>query len=305
MGNDLIYRISHKFHKFGFYIYSVRYYYEDNCKKNNSVKCFLKAIVQGLKIFSSKAGYYEYLEIPITTKCSLLCEGCSNLIPCYKKRKEYDIDILIKSIRKFLSCINNIVYIRVLGGEPFLSKNLYDILTELLKSNKIQRIEVVTNGTVIPNDDKLINVLKNNKIIISISKYPIVDYERIITFLDENNIKYKIDNMSYWMDYGKPYKRGKNRKELIKQFSRCNSVCKSLINGQLHLCPRSSHGTDLGIIKNNEDDYVDLLDRRIKGTELRKKINLLFKKKYIVACDYCDFGTKNCKKIPVARQIKK
>ena len=30
---------------------------------------------------------------------------------------------------------NNIVYIRVLGGEPFLSKNLYDILLRMKEMN--------------------------------------------------------------------------------------------------------------------------------------------------------------------------
>lgn len=245
------------------------------------------------------------MEIPITTKCSLNCKKCSNLIPCYKKRSDYDTDILIKSINKFLSCINYIVFIRILGGEPFLNKDLSKILEEVLKSDKIQRIEIVTNGTVIPKDKKLLDILKNNRIIVSVSEYPIVDYNKLILFLKKNNIKYRIDKMNFWMDYGKPNKRNKSNKELIKQYARCNNVCKSLVNGQLHLCPRSSHGTDLGIITNNEDDYVDLLDDKISDIEKRKKLIRLFKKKYIVACDYCDFGTNKSKKIPVAEQIKK
>lgn len=305
MKNNLIYKLSHKFHQFGFYIYSVKYYYQDNCKKQNGIKCFIKAIINNLKIFNYKYGYYEYLEIPITTKCSLMCKSCANLIPCYKKRNDYDTDILIKSIRKFLECINNIVYIRLLGGEPFLSKNLHIIIKELLKSDKIQRIEIVTNGTVIPTDKKVINILKNNKIIVSISEYPIVDYDKLITFLSQNNIKYRIDKMNFWMDYGLPSKRNKSKKELIKQFSACNNICKSLVNGQIHLCPRSSHGTDLGIIKNNEDDYLNLLDKSLSLEEKKNKLNKLFKKNYIVACDYCDFGTNKCKKISVAEQLKR
>lgn len=301
MKNNLIY----KFHRIGFYIRSIKYYYQDNLEKQNRIKCFIKAVFINLKIFNYKYGYYEYLEIPITTRCSLQCSGCSNLIPCYNKRSDYDINILVKSIRKFLECINNIVYIRVLGGEPFLSKNLYRIIKELLKSNKIQRIEIVTNGTIIPNDEKIIKILKSNRIVVCISQYPIVDYNKLVLFLEKNGINYRIDKMDYWMDYGNTKKRGKSRKQLIKQFARCSSVCKSLINGQIHLCPRSSHGTDLGIIRDNYDDYLDLLDKNMTVLERKEKLNKLLRKKYIMACDYCDFGTKKSKKIPVAKQLNK
>lgn len=304
MQNNLIYKLAYKFHRVGFYLCSVKYYYQDHFEGQNKINCFMRAIINQLKIFHYKYGYYEYLEIPITTKCSLRCSHCSNLIPCYKEQSDYDIHILVKSIRKFLECINNIVYIRVLGGEPFLSQNLYKILKELLKSDKIQRIEVVTNGTIIPTDKKVINILRNHKIIVCISQYPIVKYHKLVTFLEKNNIQYRIDKMNFWMDYGKPKERNKSKKELIKQFKNCNHVCKSLINGQIHLCPRSSHGTDLGIIKNNEDDYLDLLDKSLGISEKKKKLNQLLKKKYIMACDYCDFGTKSSKKIPVAQQLR-
>lgn len=305
MQNNLIYKLSYKFHRIGFYICSVKYYYQDNCHKQNRIKCFFNALVSSFKIFNYKHGYYEYLEIPITTKCSLRCKYCSNLIPCYAKQSDYDINILIKSIKSFLECINNIVYIRVLGGEPFLSKNLYKVINVLLKSNKIQRVEIVTNGTIIPRDKKLLNVMRNNRVIVCISQYPIVDYNKLIEFLKENKINYRIDKMNFWMDYGKPVKRNKSEKELIKQFSRCSNVCKSLINGKIHLCPRSSHGMDLGIIEDNKNDYLDLLDDSISIFDKKKRLNKLLDKKYISACDYCDFGTKYSKKVGVAEQLKK
>lgn len=305
MQNSLIHKIAYKFHRIGFYICSVKYYYQDNCNIQNKVKCFVKAVINSLKIFNYKHGYYEYLEIPITTKCSLRCKHCSNLIPCYKNQSDYDIDILIKSIKRFLECINNIVYIRVLGGEPFLSENLYRVVRLLLKSDKIQRIEVVTNGTIIPTDKKIIKILRNKRVIVCISQYPMINYNKLANFLAKNGIQYRIDKMSFWMDYGDTKKRNKDRKELINQFAKCSSVCKSLVNGQLHLCPRSSHGTDLGIIKDNEDDYLDLLDKSLSISEKRLKLNKLLEKKYIRACDYCDFGTKKSKKIPVAQQLKR
>lgn len=304
MYSKLLHKLTYRFHRLGFYLCSVKYDYQDNCLNKNRIKCFINALIDKFKIFNYKYGYYEYLEIPITTKCSLRCKGCSNLILCYTKQSDYDINILIKSIKSFLDCINNIVYIRILGGEPFLSRNLYRVIKELLKSSKIQRIEVVTNGTIIPKELRLVKLLKDSRIIVCISDYSIVNSNKLILFLKQNNINYRIDRMNFWMDYGSPFKRNKSEKELIKQFRNCSNICKSLINGQLHLCPRSSHGVDLGIIKDNSDDYLDLLDKNLTIIEKRKRINKLFEKKYIIACDYCDFGTSKCKKIPVAEQLK-
>lgn len=303
MLSSLIHKLIYRFHLFGFCFVSFKFYIEDNWNNGNKLKCLFKGIITGLKIFNYKYGYYEYLEVPITTRCSLRCVNCSNLIPCYKIQRDYDVKVIKESVKNFLECINNIVYIRVLGGEPFLSDNLYDVLKLLVKSNKIQRIEIVTNGTIIPKDRKVIRLLRNRRVVVCISQYPMVDYMRLVNFLDSNNIRYRIDKMDYWYYYGDTRKRNKSKKELIKQYSRCGSVCRSLVNGQIHLCPRSSHGTDLGIIKNNSDDYLDLLDNSINVEKRRDKLNKLLKKKYIMACCYCDYGTSNSKRIGVAEQI--
>ena len=304
MKNYLLYKISYKFHRISFYFCGVKYYYDDNSNSKNKFICLIEAIFKNLKIFNYKYGYYEYLEIPITTVCSLKCKHCANLIPYYKKPHDYDINTLTKSINTFLECINNIIYIRILGGEPFLSKNLYKVIKILLKSDKIQRIEIVTNGTIIPHEQNLINILKNKRITVCISEYPMVDYNKLIDFLEKRNINYRLDKMDFWMNYGNVIKRNKTKKELIRQFSNCNHICKSLVNGQLHICPRSSHGTDLQIIKNNEEDYLNLLDKKMSIKEKKEKLNKLLRKKYIIACDYCDFGTKKSTKIKVAEQLK-
>lgn len=189
------------------------------------------------------------------------------------------------------------------GGEPFTSINLSIVLNKLIESSKVQRIEVVTNGTIIPYSQDLIKILQNKKIIVSISQYPTVDSDSLIKFLKHNTIAYRVDKMNFWMNYGNTEKRNKSTQKLKNQFRKCNHICKSLLNGQLHLCPRSSHGTDLGIIKNNEADYIDLLDENKTIEEKKSLINKLLKKKYIKACDYCDFATNKSKKIFVAEQI--
>jgi hypothetical protein len=60
---------------------------------------------------------------------------------------------------------------------------------------------------------------------------------------------------------------------------------------------------ELGVIPNNENDYLDLQDNTLSRLERRKKFNNLLKKEFISACDYCDYGTSLCKKITVAKQL--
>ena len=294
-----MYKYLYRFHKIGFYIYSVKFYYQDN----KGILSLIKGIFKELKIFFNTFGYYEYLEIPITNRCSLNCRNCSNLIPYYNKRFDYDIDILSKSIKEFLSIINNIVYIRIMGGEPFLSNNIVDIINILIKSDKVQRVEIVTNGTIVPNNKRLKRILRSSKVIVCISDYKVVNNKKLILFLEKNNINYRVDKMKYWYNYGNIKRRNKSNKEVRRQFRKCHSVCKSLINGQIHLCPRSSHGTDLGIISDNGNDYLDLLDDSLSMKDKKKKFDMLLKKKYIKACYYCDYATNECNKVGVAEQI--
>ena len=312
MNNHLILKLAYAMHKLSFYYCSVLFYTKDNYKKTSKsiimnflefIKVLFKALIKCSKIFNTNSGYYEYIEIPITTKCSMKCKACSNLIPYYQKPCDIDIKTLLDSIDVFINCINNIVYVRVLGGEPLLSNNLYSTISKLLETDKIQRIEIVTNGTIIPKDEELVKILSNNRITISISQYPNVNREPLIAFLKDKKINYRIDKMNFWMEYGNMEKRNKSLKELKKQFKKCNHICKSLLKGNLHMCPRSSHGTDLKIINDNDEDYVNLLDTNITIDEKKKLINELLNKKYIIACDYCDFATNKCKKIPVAEQF--
>lgn len=310
---SIFYKIAYRLHKISFYYCSIKFYAED---KNNYINVklvdffiycynFFIGIWKKFPIFLLNSDFYEYLEIPITTKCTLKCKNCSNIIPYYEKPCHMDLEKMLESIDIFLDCIKNIVYIRLLGGEPFLNPDLLKIINKLLESDKIQRVEIVTNGTIVPRSKKLISVLQNKKVIVAISDYRIVNNEKLVNFLRKNNIKYKINTAKYWMDYGNVKYRGKNSEELKKQFRKCNSICKSLINGQIHLCPRSAHGTDLKFIENNSSDYVDLLNKKIDIDEKRANLRALLKKEYIEACNYCDYGTDKCKKIPVAIQKEK
>ena len=50
----------------------------------------------------------------------------------YKKPQNSEINVLFKSIERFMECIDNLDEFRVLGGDPFMNKELYKIINKLV-----------------------------------------------------------------------------------------------------------------------------------------------------------------------------
>lgn len=268
----------------------------------NPIKLFFKLVKKELNI--------NYIEIVLTTICTLKCRGCSALMDKYKEQSHTDIDINIKSLKRLINCCDTIGHFRILGGEPLCYPNLYEILELVKDENKVKRVTIVTNGTLLINDKKIINILKNSKYDVFISNYGKTSRKKdeLIKELKDNNIKYQLGNEEFkWRDYGNLECRNRNKKDLAKQFYQCNMICNSLFKGKIHHCPRSTHGTNLKKIPLRQEDYIDILDKKITDKELRKKLYKFFYGyvPYVEACNYCNNGTKEIKNIPAGEQVKR
>lgn len=261
-------------------------------------------------IISGKKIYINYIELVLTTYCTLNCKGCSALMEHYKERKHTDLNVNIKSLDKLLNSIDSLIRLRLLGGEPLCYPYLYEILKYTVKQEKIKRVTIVTNGTLLIKDCKVLELLKNEKCDVFISNYGenSTKIEALINQLKENNIKYAVkEENAFWRDYGDLECRNRTERELRKQFLKCKIMCSSIFNGKLYQCPRSSHGKNLGIILLEENDCVDLLDEKVSFQELRKKLYNFFYKyvPYVNACNYCNAGTKDMKIIQAGVQNEK
>lgn len=261
-------------------------------------------ILERFKTLLPNKLYVDYLELVITTKCTLRCKHCANLMPMYNKPYDVDKNMILETIKKIEDCVDGVCIFRILGGEPFCNQDLKYYLKAMSKE-KFKKIIIVTNGTLVPKDSELINVIKEKNIIIHISNYEKYSYkkEELINLLEKEKINYELDEYSRkWMDFGTLENRNKDKKVLKKQFLNCDNICKSILNGKIYYCPRAAHGEDLGIIKGNNNEYVDLLKN--SDVENKKQIKkLMFRKKYIEACNYCNYGTEECEFVPVAEQM--
>lgn len=244
--------------------------------------------------------YLNYIEMPITTKCSLRCRECANLIQYYDNGEFLDYKRLINDTHKLCQVAKGINTLRILGGEPLLHPYLKEIIEGILKNKNIENIQIVTNGTMLFKDDML-RSLRNKRVSVAISNYGKLsrNYNSLIEQLSDNGIKFWNRKTMEWTPQGDCSYRNKSQKELERILKECRSDCISILDGNIHLCPRSSHGHDLKIFNADANDYVDL--RKHKSRRLLKKdLFKLLNRKSIAACNYCDYYMRDKLKACVA-----
>ncbi len=230
--------------------------------------------------------YLPCLEVPITTFCSLRCRNCSNLIQYYDQPYHVDSEVLLKSVRKIAGAVDKIDCLRILGGEPLLHPSFDKLIYEMNDISNINNIVIITNGTVLLSKNCIDKLKANKKYKISISKYFCSNnIDTLVDQLKKNDIQYEVRIVS-WRDKSNVLFHGYNRKQLRMRFKHCPNHFLSLLNEELHLCPRSAHGIDLGFFKGHTNEFIDL--SCCADGVLRKRLRMLLSVPYINACNYCD-----------------
>ncbi|MDR2659295.1 MAG: radical SAM protein [Spirochaetaceae bacterium] len=269
------------------------------------------------------------LTIIITTRCNLRCKLCCESVPQYKPFK----DMTLEEEREILDAAFNILdRVEILhlsgGGEPFLHPLLPEMIDIAMSySDKFDKFMVFTNSTV-PISDKLMFTLKKYRknLLVHASQYNVRPEKEAVTFrlLAENGINHRIikyfgDEQDFggWVDFGNYRHLDKSGAELDKQFKNCAVIRDMHGNwrtrdGTLHLCTISQRGNELGLIKDNKDDFVDMLDKNSSVQEKREKLFRLTRlqgaapgRAHLKACEYCtgDHGTDDAsKRHPAAEQ---
>jgi len=249
------------------------------------------------------------IDIQITERCSLKCTNCSNLMQYYTKPENSDIDLLFKSIDKFMNCVDQVYEFRVLGGDPFMNKDIHKVIDKLKEYNKVKKIIVYTNAKIIPKGNNL-ECLKHEKVILDVTNYGEASnkHDELLEVLEKNEIAYSTALTTKWQDCGTilPFQK-RTEEEKEKKFSNCcNSDLLSLLHGKLYRCPFSANGTNLKAMPNDKSDIVDLIDDSITNEEITRQIkSLVYDKKYLTACSYCNGRDYDVPVIKAAEQSSK
>jgi hypothetical protein len=238
----------------------------------------------------------ERLNIVVTERCTLSCRNCSSMMPFYGKPRDCDTLLLLKSIERILKCVDFIYHMEVLGGETFLNKELPLIINELTHYDNILQIDIITNGTIMPSHD-LLDRLRYDNICVVVNDYGPLSKKKaeLLAALNNAGVKNRQNRHWAWADLGGFEPRNRNIASSGRLFQKCNfKTCAELLHGELHRCPRSSHGMNTKMIPRYIDDYINICGVNDNTADLKERIGCLFKdKKFLHACDYCDGNTRD------------
>ncbi len=91
----------------------------------------------------------DYGDISVTNACNLECEHC-----CGQYKKENSSFLSLPDFKTIISLMKKADNVKIYGGEPYLHKNIEDIIKE---SSRMKASAVITNGFLLPDSvDELV-----------------------------------------------------------------------------------------------------------------------------------------------------
>ena len=237
-------------------------------------------------IFSSFRNNFVFeFEIPLTAHCNLNCKMCTAYSPL--ARKSYlTKEIFLADMQRIYEIFgSDLVWVRLVGGEPLLHK---DIIYFLIGARKIfprSMISITTNGILLnAMDEVFFEVCKNNNIIILVSPYPVVNADKIISSMRSKNIicfktVKKFTSRFTGLDL-------EGKQDPVEAFARCKLKCNFLLDGRICKCYKPL------LIKHFNDYFHKQLHVSAHDTicihEHSRDEILVFLNNPISFCRYCD-----------------
>lgn len=233
--------------------------------------------------------FVPQLELVLTTRCTLRCKDCSNLIQYYSDPVDFDADVLLQDIKTLTNAVDGIGQVVLMGGEPLMHRSLDSILQGVINEPKIGSVHVVSNGTIKPKTSTM-KLLKHPKVLVTLSEYPekiVPKRAKIMKMLLDNQISIQ----SYpgeWQDLGGWDYRAESEPESMKtRYEKCyRKRCNTLLDGKYHICPRSAHGSALEQFILPANDCVQIRGREDLQS-IRRELAVLYRLPYLTACGCC------------------
>ncbi len=237
--------------------------------------------------FDESKTYLRSLDIMITTKCSMKCKSCANLMQYYVDAKNTDEGIL-SAVENLSNNVDAISEFRIIGGEPLMNKNWAKIVNGVIAQDEKRELFIYTNGTIAPKEDDL-KTFQGKDVNFYITNYGKLskNLDRLVESLEKYDISYMNKPADYWVDCSNVRQHNRSPKENKIVFKECCAkYFFTLLNGKLYTCPFIANAANLNAIPLTNADYVDLSSNT---SNLREKISRLVNmKNFFPACDFCD-----------------
>lgn len=235
------------------------------------------------------------IEVSVTDRCNLNCAYCSHYASLCKDTRDMSVATFggdIAVLGELTKDGRELGTLGILGGEPFLHPQLYDMLYIARKYLPFSRVRLTTNGITIPKlTGQQLAILRRFDIEVLISKYTqSIDYDNIESILQESNITYKFTQDGQFTNFYKYSMDEQGTQVPEESHTHCDLwcgtyTCHELRDGKLYPCSQIARcnilndkfGTDF------KDTVVDSITIRSHTLQEIEE----FLKKPVLFCRYC------------------
>jgi organic radical activating enzyme len=244
--------------------------------------------------------FLHSVDIVISEKCTLNCKDCANLMQYYQDAKNISYEMVVKDFENLTSKIDHIFEVRLIGGEPFVNKDIYRIIDYFLQSTKITKLVIYTNATI-PLKSELMKNYVTPKIVFSITDYGSLskNTKKVTSLLTEMNIAYRALPPNNWTDSAVIKDQKRSEEGMIDIFEKCcGKNLFTVMYGKIYRCPFVSNAERLHAIPFNEKNGISLEASASNIIEYTSGI------KYLPACNFCNGRSHDAPEIIPAIQAK-
>ena len=236
--------------------------------------------------FDDETIFLRSVDLQITERCSMKCQDCSNLMQYYEKPVNIPTEKLVNDLEKLLASLDHLFEVRLIGGEPFVHPNAYDLIEYCSNLEKVSYVSIFTNSTLRLDRDKLLSKNINlANVSFQVTNYGGV-HERKLAFniqlLDDLGLHYRVHEPEWWTDSGTILTNPHSLTEAKRLFSECcGKNLFTISDGKIYRCPFASNADRLNAIPKSLSNYADL------DSSTDSILDHLGDIEYIPACMYC------------------
>ena len=243
----------------------------------------------------------QSVDLIVTERCSMKCKDCANLAQYYERPENADLDEMLATIDTMCGLMDEIYEVRVIGGEPFMNKEVHLVVEALTAQEKIKKVSIFTNATIVPRETQW-EALRHEKV-----KFFITDYDELsrnirplVAELEKRKIAYVSEKANGWTDCAALNKHNRTWDEQTSIFTACCAKnLATLADGRLYRCPFSANAAKLQAVPDYKEDYLVIAETN------REEIRTFLREKtWINACDHCNGRSYDAEVITPAIQVK-
>jgi len=247
------------------------------------------------------------IDVIVTEKCSLACADCANLMPYFKEPKNVDFEVICSSLEKISSVCDSILELRILGGEPFIVKDIDRIINYCTGKIKVaDRVVIYSNATILPRPNA-IKAMKHKNVFVEITDYGKLSraLDKTKALYDQEGILYQVEQLpDSWDDSAdiiQPHRSIEENQYIFD--SCCAKYLYTLMHGKLYRCPFSASLNYVDPNLGNAHDYVDCM---LDDESLKMRLeSFIYSPRYVPSCAFCKGRSTQLGRTKAARQVKK